>query len=232
MRNAKAAMAIMLMASLVVPTVHAKSKAPAPPPPSATSQAGGLPATNARVAALEGAVVTLRADLAAEIAARMAADTRLANALKDEIAARQAADAALSNQLATIPPVFVAENSVNNIKGATVTVVSKTVPAGTYSILAAVQMVNGQSSGDANARCVMRADGNLLADTSDLQFPILMVAGSTGNAFGSTMFAPLQSSYSSRSPITIVVDCTENNGKNGGLNVVVDIAALKVATVQ
>jgi len=80
-----------------------KKKVPAPPSDGNSSQAGGLPATNARVTALEGAVVTLRADLAAEIAARKAADT------------------ALSNQLGAIPLVFVAEGSVNNIKNATVT---------------------------------------------------------------------------------------------------------------
>ena len=94
-------------------------------------------------------------------------------------------------------------------------------------------MVNGQSSGDANARCVMRADGNMLADTADLQFPILTTAaGPPSGAFGSTMFAPLQSSYSSRSPITILVECNESNGHNGGLNALVQIAALKVGTVQ
>jgi hypothetical protein len=233
MKNTRLPIAIMLIASLVMPTVHAKPKAPATPQTGATSQAGGLPATNARVAALEGDVATLRADLAAEIAARQAADTRLANALNSEIAARQAADTALANQLAAVPPVFVTDGFVNNIKGATVTVASKTLPAGTYFILAAVEMVNSQSSGDANARCVMRADGNMLADTSDLQFPILTTAGGPpSGAFGSTMFAPLQNSYSSRSPITVVVQCTENNGKNGGLDAFVHIAALKVATVQ
>jgi hypothetical protein len=240
MRNAKLAIAVMLIASLIVPTAYAKAKkAPAASPPvaaspaSASSQAGGLPATNERVTALERAVVVLRADLGAEIAARQAADTRLANALNNEIAARQSADTALSNQLAAIPPVFVADGYAINIRGATATVASKTVPAGTYFILAAVQMVNSQSSGDANARCVMSADGNKLAETSDLQFPILTAAGgSTSNAFGSTMFAPLQSSYSSGSPITVRVECIESNGKNGGLDAFVHIAALKVATAQ
>lgn len=216
MKHTKFAIVIMLIASLAAPTADAKKKkVPAPPSDGNSSQAGGLPATNARVTALEGAVVTLRADLAAEIAARKAADT------------------ALSNQLGAIPLVFVAEGSVNNIKNATVTVAAKTVPAGTYFILASVQMVNGQSTGDANARCVMRADGNMLADTADLQFPILTTAdGPPSGAFGSTMFAPLQSSYSSRSPITILVECNESNGKNGGLNALVQIAALKVGTVQ
>ena len=240
MKNAKPAIAIMLIASLFVPTAYAKKKkAPAPPPPgvaaqpNGTSQAGGLPATNARVAALEGAVVTLRADLAAEIAARQAAETRLAGALSDEIAERQAADAALSNQLATIPAVFVAEGFVNNLNGATVPIAAKTVPAGTYLITAAVQMVNSQSSGDASARCVMKADGILLADTSDLLFPILTTAaGPPSAAFGSTIFAPLQGSYSSRSPITILVECSEGNAGLGGLDAFVNIAALKVATVQ
>jgi len=103
----------------------------------------------------------------------------LANALNDEIAARQAADTALANKLAGIPQVFVGAGSVNNLKGATATVASKNVPAGTYFILASIQMVNGQNSGDANARCVMKADGNLLADTTDLQFPLLSTPSGT-----------------------------------------------------
>ncbi len=215
MKHAKLAMAIMLTAALVAPTVHAKKKAPAAPPNGNSSQAGGLPATNARVTVLEADVVALRAALAAEVAARQAADT------------------ALSNQLAAIPLVFVAEGYADNIKGATTTVASKTVPAGTYFIQASVQMVNGQNSGDANARCVMRANGIILADTSDLQFPLLTTeAGPPSGAFGSTMFAPLQSSYSSRSPITILVECSESNGDNGGLNALVQIAAMKVATIQ
>jgi hypothetical protein len=245
MKHAKLAIAVMVAASLVVPTVHAKKKNSAPSQtsvpsqslaasqPGAGSQAGGLPATNARVTALEQAVVVLRNDLAAEIAARQAADTRLANALNDEIAARQAADAALASQLGTIPQVFVAEGAVSIITGATATVASKTVPAGTYFMLAAVQMVNSQAAGDANARCVMSADGNLLADTSDLQFPILTTAdGATSNAFGSTMFAPLQGSYTSTSPITVSVECTESNGDNGGLTAFAHIAALKAGSVQ
>jgi hypothetical protein len=36
-------------------------------------------------------------------------------------------------------------------------------------------------------------------------------AGPPSGAFGSTIFAPLQSSYSSRSPITILVECSEGN---------------------
>jgi hypothetical protein len=201
--------------------------------PSAGPQAGGLPATNARVAALEEAVLVLRRDLAAEAAARQAADTRLANALNDEIAARAAADTALANQLATIPSVFVGEGSVSNLRNSTSTVASVAVPSGSYFIVATLQLVNGQSTGDANARCVMRANGYLLADTSDLQFPILTTAGgATSNAFGSTMFAPLQASYSARNPFTVVVECTESNGDNGGLDAFVQIAALKAGTIQ
>jgi hypothetical protein len=239
MKHAKLAMIIMLTAALAAPAVYAKKKVPTPAPAGNSSQngnssqAGGLPATNARVAALEAAVVVLRADLAAEVAARRAADTRLANALSDEIAARQAADTALANQLAAIPLVFIADGYANNIKGATVTVASKIVPAGTYFIQASVQMVNGQSSGDANARCVMRANGDIVADTSDLQFPILTTnAGPPSGAFGSTMFAPLQTAYGSTSPITILVECSESNGDNGGLNALVRIAAIKAAHIQ
>jgi hypothetical protein len=239
MKHEKLAMAILVAASLAVPTAHAKKKAPAPTPPVVTpapnsgSQAGGLPATNARVTALEAAVVALRGDLTAEIAARQAADLRLAHALSDEIAARQAADTALANKLAGIPQVFVGTGSVNNLKGTTATVASKSVPAGTYFILASIQMVNGQSSGDANARCVMRADGNLLADTTDLQFPLLSApSGTASGAFGSTMFAPLQGSFSSTSPIAIRVDCTENKGANGGLDAYVQIAAVKAGVIQ
>jgi hypothetical protein len=203
-KNSKLAIVIMLIASLAAPTAHAKKKAPVPPPASTSSQAGGLPATNARVAALEGAVAALRADLDA-----------------------------LSIQLAAIPTVFVTEGSVNNLKGRTVTVAAKTVPAGTYLIMAAVQMVNSQSLADAKARCVMKADGISLAETSDLLFPILTTAaGPPTGAFGSTIFAPLQSSYNSRNPINIVVECSEANGGLAGLDAFVNIAALKVATVQ
>jgi hypothetical protein len=215
MKHAKLAMIIMLTAVLAAPTVYAKKKVPPPASGGNSSQAGGLPATNARVSALEAAVAGLRSDLAIEIEAR------------------KAADAALANQLAGIPLVYLAEGFASNIRGTTATVVSKLVPAGTYFIQAAVQMVNGQSSGDANARCVLTANGTIVADTSDLQFPILTAnAGPPSGAFGSTMFAPLQSSYSSSSPITIHVDCSESNGKNGGLNALAQIAATKVAHIQ
>ncbi len=139
MKTATLAIAMALAAALVATPAYAKKKkrVVVPPAPIETSQAGGLPATNERVAALEGAVVTLRADLVAEIAAR------------------QAADAALSNQLATIPPVFVAEGFVNNLKGTTAPIVTKTVPAGTYLIMSAVQLISSQGLADAKARCVM-----------------------------------------------------------------------------
>ena len=244
MRHEKLAIALLVAAVLVVPAAHAKKKkAPAPVPAaiptqpivypgsSSGSQAGGLPATNERVAALEAAVTGLRADLTAEAAARAAADARLANALNQETAARQAADAALASQLATVPQVFVGEGAVSNVKGSIVTVASKTIPAGTYFVLAAVQMVNGQATGDANARCVMRANDNLLADTSDLEFPLLTTEGSA-RALGSTIFAPLQGTISAQVPITIVVQCSESNGKNGGLDVFAQIAAIKAGTIQ
>lgn len=216
MNHSKLAVAVMLILASVVPTVHAASKVKVASPAGAASQAGGLPATNVRVTALEAAVVTLRSGLAAETAARMAADA----ALSSQIAASQST-------------VFVAEGSAANIKAATITVASKIVPAGNYFLLAAVQMTNGQTSGDANARCVMSANGTLLADTTDLQFPLLTAAaGPPSGAFGSTMFAPLQGSYSSSSPITVSVDCTESNGKNGSLAAFVQIAAMKMASVQ
>ena len=117
MKKSTLAVAFMVIASLAVPTAHAKpKKAVAQSTAGATSLAGGLPATNARVAALEGAVVALRAELLA-----------------------------LSNQLAaTQSTVFVTDGSVNNISNATVTVASKTLPAGTYLMLAAVQMVTAR----------------------------------------------------------------------------------------
>jgi hypothetical protein len=240
MKNAKPAIAVMLIASLLAPAAYAKAKkAPVVPPPSAASQAssgsqaGGLPAANARIDALEGAVTALRADLTAEIAARQAADTRLANALNNEIAARQAADEALARQIAANPPVFVAEGFRNNLTGGPVMVAAKTVPAGSYLVTAAVQMINSQRTADAKARCVMEADGVLLADTSDLLFPILTTAaGPPSGAFGSTIFAPLQGSVSSTNPINVVVSCSEGNGGSAGLDVFVSLAALKVATVQ
>ena len=217
MKNSTLAIAIMLIASLAVSTADAKSKkAPAAPAASATSQAGGLPATNARLAALEATVITLQGNLAAETAARMAADARLANQIVESQTS-----------------VFVAEGSAGNIQSATVRVASTTVPAGSYFMLAAVQMTNGQVSGDANARCAMYANGTLLADTSDLQFPILTTdGGTTSNAFGSTMFAPLQGSFASSAPITVAVDCTESNGDTGGLAAFVQIAAMKVGSVH
>jgi hypothetical protein len=216
MKHEKLATLILVVAALAVPAAYAKKSPPMTPPGNSSgSQAGGLPATNERVAALEGAVATLKTNLAAEVAARQAADT------------------ALANQIAAIPQVFVGDGAVSNLKGATATVASKTVPAGKYVILAAVQLVNSQSTGDANARCVLLADGNLLADTTDLQFPILTtVTGPPSPALGSTMFAPLQGSYSSSAPVTFRVDCSESNGKNGGLNAYVSIAAMKAGTLQ
>lgn len=222
MRHETLLVALLVAAALVAPTAHAKKKkAPDPvptppialPAPSSGSQAGGLPATNERVAALEAAVAGLRVDLA------------------DEIAARRAADTALANHVATIPQVFVGEGAVSNVKGATVTVASKTVPAGTYLVLAAVHMVNSQATGDANARCVMLANDDLLADTADLEFPILTTEGDS-KALGSSMFAPLQGSYVSAIPITIRVNCTESNGDNGGLDAFAQIAAMKAGGVQ
>jgi len=251
MKTVKSAMLVMVVASMVVPTVHAKTftwqqgrpSTPAQPStpvqpatpaqPNPNSQAGGLPATNARVTALEAAVAALRADLTAEIAARQAADARITAALNAEIAARQAADAALAAQIQAMQTtVFSAEGAATNISNATVTVASRTVPAGSYFILAAVQMANGLPAGDANARCVMRADGNLLADTSDLEFPLLSTTGPSGSSLGSTMFAPLQGTYSSGSTVTVQVDCSESNGDNGGLNASVQIAAIKVDGLQ
>lgn len=65
-------------------------------------QQGGLPALAARVQALEQAVNQLQADLAAESADRMGADTALQNNLDAEAAARAAADTALQAQIATL----------------------------------------------------------------------------------------------------------------------------------
>jgi len=219
-----AIVAAMMVASLVVaPVAHAKKKkAPAPaistPAANPQSQAGGLPATNDRVTALEAAVGTLQSQVGS-----------LQTQLAAEIQARMAADAALSGELGSIPKVFVGEGSMNDISGATATVASKTVPAGSYFIVAALQLVNAQSSGNANARCVVYANGDMVADTSDLEFPILATDGS---ALGSTMFAPLQGSYTSSSPITVTVKCTESKGDNGGLNAYAQIAALKAGTLQ
>lgn len=63
------------------------------------SQAGGLPALEARVTALEGMVNTLTTALAAETAARLAADAQLQSAINAEAAARQAADASLQSAI-------------------------------------------------------------------------------------------------------------------------------------
>jgi len=193
---------------------------------------GGLPATNARVTALEAAVAALRADLTAEIAARQAADARITAALNAEIAARQAADAALAAQIAAMQTtVFSAEGTATNISNATVTVASRTVPAGSYFILAAVQMANGLPAGDANARCVMRADGNLLADTSDSS-PAAQHHRPVGQFAGFDDVCTPAGTYSSGSTVTVQVDCSESNGDNGGLNASVQIAAIKVDGLQ
>ena len=215
MRHEKLAMAALLAASLmVVPVADAKKKKyPTPSQPTLPSaanpqsQAGGLPATNERVAALEEAVVVLRGDLAAESAAR------------------QAADAVLANKLAMTPEVLVAEGSAN-VTSQTVTLASRALPAGTYFVLASVQLVNAGSV-DAHARCVMRANGIQLADTSDLEFPVL-TASPTPSKIGSTMFAPLQGTFGSGSLSTVDVQCTESNG--GTLHAFVRIAALKEGT--
>jgi hypothetical protein len=225
MKHDKLVVAMVVGASLSVASVaHARTRVVAPAQPVAAapanpqSQAGGLPATNARVAALEAAVSTLQVQVGT-----------LQSQLAAEIQARMAADAALAAELGTIPKIFVAEGSASNIHAATATVVSKTVPAGTYFLLAATQMVNGQSAGDANARCVLYANGSLVADTSDLEFPIMATDGS---ALGSTMFAPLQGTYTSTSPVTVTVQCTESKGENGGLDASVQLAAIKAGTVQ
>lgn len=216
MRHEKLVMAALLAASLmVVPVADAKKKKKAPTSSqpiapwdaNSQSQAGGLPATNARVAALEEAVVVLRGDLAAESAAR------------------QAADAVLANKLAMTPEVLVAEQSAN-LTSQTVTLASRALPAGTYFVLASIQMVNAGAV-DAHARCVMRANGILLADTSDLEFPLLTTSP-TPSKTGSTMFAPLQGTFGSGSPSTVDVQCTESNG--GTLHVFARIAALKEGT--
>jgi hypothetical protein len=135
--------------------------------------------------------------------------------------------------LATTPTAYVAEGFVNNLKGATAQIATRTVPAGTYLVTSTVQIVSSQNLADAKARCFMTADSTLLADTSDLQFPLLTTAAAPpSGAFGSTMFAPLQGTFTSSSPITIRVSCTEGNGGAAGLDAFVNIAALHVATVQ
>ena len=175
MKHANLAMAVMVIASLVVPTAYAKSKkTPAPPQAASTSQAGGLPATNARVAELERDIHFLKADLAA-----------------------------LSMQLAMTPTVFVAAGSQQNITaGSPVTLAAMDVRPGTYLIMAAIRMVN--SPGNAKASCVMKANGITLAGTSDLLFPLLSTEAS--GAADSTVFAPLQGTFSSPGPIAIRVE--------------------------
>lgn len=210
MRYTILAVVVGSIALMVTPAADAKRKKG-----SQTSQAGGLPATNAQVAALETAVGNLQAALAAEVAARMAADEALANQ-----------GPANQNRL------FVADGSVLNIHNATTTIANVTVPAGNYFLLASTQLVNGQQTGNANARCVLSANGVLLADTTELEFPLLSANGATSSSFGSTIFAPLEGSYSAAIPITVAVNCSENAGGNGGLNAFVQIAAMQVSSVQ
>lgn len=207
MKHANLAVAVMVIASLFVPTAYAKpKKAPAPLPPSVpaqpdtTSQAGGLPATNARVAELERNIHFLQTDLAA-----------------------------LSVQLAMTPTVFVAAGSQQNItSGNPAKLAAMEVRPGTYLIMAAVQMVN--NPGGAKASCVMKANGNTLAETSTVLFPILST--DANGAKDSTIFAPLQGTYSSAGPFAILVECSEGNGGSAAYYAHVNIAALKVATVN
>jgi hypothetical protein len=201
MKHANLAVAVMVIASLVVPTAYAKpKKTPTPPQPASTSQAGGLPATNARLAELERDIHFLQADLAA-----------------------------LSMQLAMTPTVFVAAGSQQNItSGSPVTLAAMDVRPGTYLIMAAVRMMN--SPGNAKASCVVKANGITLAGTSDLLFPLLSTG--TSGATDSTIFAPLQGTFSSTTgPIAIRVECSEGNG-GAAYDADVNIAALKVATVN
>jgi hypothetical protein len=200
MKHANLAVAVMVIASLVVPTAYAKpKKAPALPQPASTSQAGGLPATNARLAELEKDIHFLQADLAA-----------------------------LSMQLAVTPTVFVAAGSRQITSGSPVTLAAMDVRPGTYLIMAAVRMMN--SPGNAKASCVMKANGIALAGTSDLLFPLLSTEAS--GATDSTIFAPLQGTFSSPGPIAIRVECSEGNGGLAAYDADVNIAALKVATVN
>ena len=71
---------------------------PISPAIQAQSQAGGLPVTNERLAALETTVVNLKVALAAEAAARQA----LAASLATETAARIAADTTLQNTVSSL----------------------------------------------------------------------------------------------------------------------------------
>jgi len=200
MKHANLAVAVMVIASLAVPTAYAKpKKKPAPPQPASTSQAGGLPATNARLDELEREIRFLQADLAA-----------------------------LSMQLAVTPTVFVAAGSRQITSGSPVTLAAMDVRPGTYLIMAAVRMKN--SPGNAKAKCVMWANGTPLAGTSDLLFPLLSTG--TSGATDSTIFAPLQGTFSSTTgPIAIRVECSEGNG-GAAYDADVNIAALKVATVN
>jgi hypothetical protein len=127
------------------------------------------------------------------------------------------------------PTVFVASGSQQNItSGNPAQLAAMEVRPGTYLIVAAVQMVN--NPGNAKASCVMKANGNTLTETSNLLFPILSTEAN--GAKDSTIFAPLQGTYSSTGPIAILVECSEGNGGSAAYYAHVNIAALKVATVN
>lgn len=204
----------------------------------AASLAAETSARQAADSALQSTIANLHTSIAnaigSETAARQAADTALSNAISSESAARQAADTALSSQVgaAQNTTLYVTEGSVDAIQNATVTVATMTVPAGSYFILATTDLLNALGSGDANARCVLRVDGFLKADTSDLSFPVVFTFLGGGAKFGSHMILPLQTNYTTSNPAKILVECNESKGDNGGLNAYVQISALRVGKVE
>jgi len=72
----------------------------------------------------------------------------------------------------------------------------------------------------------------VLVETVRTALTASTAAGPPSGAYGSTMFAPLQGSYTSSTPITLTVQCSESNGKNGGLNAFVQVAAVKTGSVH
>ena len=109
----------------------------------AQSQEGGLPALAERVRVLENLVTTLGAGLAAEMAARQAADATLQSSINTETTARQAGDATLAAQINTRGKAYSIGSAVLFLPNGDLTVLSSLdLPAGPYFFIGHVNVSN------------------------------------------------------------------------------------------
>lgn len=70
----------------------------------------------------------------------------------------------------------------------------------------------------------------VVAETSSVLFPTLSTEAN--GAKDSAILAPLQGAYSSTGPSAILVECSEGSGGSAAYHAHVNIAALKLATVN